>query len=93
MGLILQKRVAGDWHFVQTLVPIPACERATYLAATYGKRAAEFRIVEDKPLPAATIRAMDRRDWQDIGPAKRRVPSAASIIIGKLTRKSDHTPA
>lgn len=85
-GLILQKLVAGEWHFVQTLTAIPVCDRAAYLAATYGKRAAEFRIVEDTPMPAATIRAMDRRDWQAIGPGKRQ-PSAASLILAKLARE------
>jgi hypothetical protein len=86
-GLILQKQVAGDWHFVQSLQPIPVHERGAYLAATYGKRAAQFRIVQDGPRMTA---AQERADYaafvREVGPPSAPCPSAASLILAKLHR-------
>lgn len=86
MGLILQKQCANDWVFIQTLTPIPACERAAYLVATYGKRADQFRIVQDGPRPtAAQDRAAIAAFIRETGPLRPQ-PSAASLILAKISR-------
>jgi hypothetical protein len=84
----LEKNVPGvGWIFIQPLSPIPIADRAAYLSATYGKRAAQFRIVERATMSPARIRAMDLADWKAIGRPSAPVPSAASAIIAKLRRE------